>query len=190
MGVFFVVLNKLHLTYASTAEKPKFVGPVDSGWQPHAGIAGFHILSAPNIHPTKPRGRFQEVPSRERENMRPILWKKERHRLKKYLLVGDNVSSSPGGFFIDLVGFKPDRFGVWEVVAMPDLGGWQLNYFFIPTLGKMNPILTVAYFFRWGWSKPPKPDMHRSSWGYYLRIVCCFLYVIGLWPDLAGSWDP
>lgn len=24
---------------------------------------------------------------------------------------------------------------------------------------------------------------------YYLRIVCCFLYVIGLWPDLAGSWD-
>jgi len=24
---------------------------------------------------------------------------------------------------------------------------------------------------------------------YYLRIVCCFLYVIGLWPDLSGSWD-
>ncbi|CAE7711400.1 NITA [Symbiodinium sp. CCMP2592] len=24
---------------------------------------------------------------------------------------------------------------------------------------------------------------------YYLRTVCCFLFVLGLWHDLAGSWD-
>ena len=24
---------------------------------------------------------------------------------------------------------------------------------------------------------------------YWLRLVCCFLFVLGLWHDLAGSWD-
>lgn len=24
---------------------------------------------------------------------------------------------------------------------------------------------------------------------YYLRMICCFIFVLGLWPDLAGSWD-
>ena len=29
----------------------------------------------------------------------------------------------------------------------------------------------------------------KATGGYYLRIVCCFLYVIGLWLDLSGSWE-
>eukprot|EP00439_Symbiodinium_sp_Y106_P086531 s100_g33.t4 len=24
---------------------------------------------------------------------------------------------------------------------------------------------------------------------YYLRMICCFIFVLGLWPDLAGSWE-
>ena len=47
---------------------------------------------------------------------------------------------------------------------------------------KRGGLFFVVFFGGW-WSG-------RCSWGYYLRIICCFLYVIGLWPDLSGSWEP
>ncbi|CAK8988465.1 unnamed protein product [Durusdinium trenchii] len=35
-------------------------------------------------------------------------------------------------------------------------------------------------------------DVDPGEYGvesYWLRLVCCFLFVLGLWHDLAGSWD-
>ena len=44
-------------------------------------------------------------------------------------------------------------------------GWWFNNYFliFTPILGEDEPILTVAYFCKWGWLKPPT-FMFISSW--------------------------
>jgi len=108
---------------------------------PDAMLGGFHILSAPNIHPTKPRfdrcfsslkivfsGGFREVPSRERENMGPICGK--RKNMDSKVPFGKGYVIVPSRVYIELVVLNR-RFGDMESGDAISRW-WQLIFFFHP----------------------------------------------------------